>query len=402
MVVAAATALLAVATLRHVWSGGTTLNDHAVAVVVLGCLLLYPILWWGAVQSGAESPLLAAALGAGAVGIWVLFALLGTRVELRPAGMALGVGSQVAYAFSLWAGLLIILRAPVAWGLGLPVAWPGVWLVLPLLLALWGTAWTWLRRHKVVQLRIQGPEVAGRPLCIVQLSDLHASPLMRGQDLDALADEVERLRPDIIVVTGDLVMPFSEDHHHYLLRSLSRLRQLAPVLACPGNHDLPVADQLADELAALDVAWLVDRALTLDGTGWTMPVQVLGVDFRWQGLAAHLDHVLEQHPAPPAPMLRLLLAHDPRVFAHVPPDRFTLVLSGHTHGGQVGLQMLGMKGSLLGLLGVRDHGLFHRPGASLWVHAGSWHTGLPPRMGVAPEIVQILSSPSFSERPTRA
>jgi predicted MPP superfamily phosphohydrolase len=82
-----------------------------------------------------------------------------------------------------------------------------------------------------------------------------------------------------------------------------------------------------------------------------------------------------------------LLAHDPRLFAWVPDGRFDLVLSGHTHGGQVGTDMFGVPWSVLRLFGVYDQGAFRRGATHLWVHRGNWHTGLPPRMGIATEVV---------------
>jgi predicted MPP superfamily phosphohydrolase len=69
------------------------------------------------------------------------------------------------------------------------------------------------------------------------------------------------------------------------------------------------------------------------------------------------------------------------------------MLSGHTHGGQVGADMFGTGGSLLGLLGVYDQGLFEEPGRRLYVHRGNWHTGLPPRMGIAAEITLFELEP---------
>ena len=85
----------------------------------------------------------------------------------------------------------------------------------------------------------------------------------------------------------------------------------------------------------------------------------------------------------------MLLAHDPRYFRWIPPERFELVLSGHTHGGQVGANMFGLPISVLRPLGLYDQGFFTREGCTLFVHKGSWHTGLPPRMGIASEVVQL-------------
>lgn len=329
-------------------------------------------------------------------GIYGLFFLLDRR---RPAEGLLrlwGLWSQPAYAFSLWTGLLLVFWVPLSLLLSLGGEgrwlWPGWALLLPALLAGWGTAWTWLRHEEVCLHPLSGP-----PLRLVQLSDLHASPVMTGADLHRLAAKVNALCPDVVFVTGDLVMPFSEEEHDDLLAALASLS--APVLCCPGNHDLPIRDRLKAELAAVGVRLLVDERVSLC-IGATR-VEVVGLDFRWTGARPHLASVLTALPPLPevAGAYRVLLAHDPRYFRWVPPERFDLVLSGHTHGGQVAANMVGLPVSVLRLLGLYDQGFFVRAGCRLYVHRGNWHTGLPPRMGVASEIAVFAVGTALSADP---
>ena len=70
----------------------------------------------------------------------------------------------------------------------------------------------------------------------------------------------------------------------------------------------------------------------------------------------------------------------------LPQDSCDLLLSGHSHGGQVGLNMFGLRPTLWGMLGHRDQGWWEAGGAPHYVHAGNWWIGLPPRMGVCGEI----------------
>jgi len=379
-------ALVALATVARVYRGGTTLNDHAVALVVTGCLGVYPVLWGGALASGVQgAPLgaLGVALAAGMLGIYALFHILDGR---RDPGALIGLArwSQVAYAFSLWAGLLLILRAPLVLALGGGLAalcWPGPWLLLPLLLAGWGAFWTYTQGEKVREMPVPLASPGGE-LRVVQLSDLHVGPTMRAAELDRLFAQVNALNPDLIVITGDLLMPYSEGEHAFLLERLPALR--APVLCCAGNHDLPVLERFRAELAALGTPMLVDEARTLTLRGWT--VEVVGVNFHWTEARDRLLGALDRLPPAPGAHARLLLAHDPRLFRWVPEDRFDLVLSGHTHGGQVGADMFGLPWSVLRPLGVHDQGWWRRGRSLLYVHRGNWNTGLPPRMGIAGEI----------------
>ena len=62
------------------------------------------------------------------------------------------------------------------------------------------------------------------------------------------------------------------------------------------------------------------------------------------------------------------------------------MLSGHTHGGQFGLNMIGLPFSLFRPFGFIDQGIFRKGEMVAFVHKGNWHTGLPPRVGIAPEI----------------
>ena len=160
----------------------------------------------------------------------------------------------------------------------------------------------------------------------------------------------------------------------------------APVFCCMGNHDLPIAQTLKRELEAAGIGMLVDEraVVTLDA----VTVEVVGLDFRWAGAQQASLDALEALGTMAADY-RILLAHDPRYFRWIPPDRFELVLSGHTHGGQVGANMIGLPVSVLRPLGLYDQGFFSRDGCQLFVHKGNWHTGLPPRMGIASEVVVL-------------
>ncbi len=378
--------VVAGAAASRVYRGGTTPNDHAVATVVVGCIAVYPLLWLGARDAGVGG----AALGAlgvlfalGAVSVYGLFHVLDGR---RDPGALFWLArlSQPAIAFSLWGGLLLVVRGPYAAWTGAAVTWPGAWLLGPALLALWGAVFTLVGHRE----RTHDVAVAGlrAPVRIAHLSDLHVCATMRRVDLLALVDRTNTLAPDLVVVTGDLVMPFSEEEHGYLIEGLGRLG--APTFVCLGNHDLPIAGRLVRELAEVGVRVLVDEAAVVEvpRDGEAVRVEVVGVDFHWRDARGRLLRALDRLPPGPADA-RVLLAHDPRLFAWVPDGRFDLVLSGHTHGGQIGTDMFGVPWSVLRPLGVYDQGSWTRGRTRLWVHRGNWHTGIPPRMGIATELV---------------
>jgi predicted MPP superfamily phosphohydrolase len=121
------------------------------------------------------------------------------------------------------------------------------------------------------------------------------------------------------------------------------------------------------------------------------------MDFVWRDRKAHLERVCAAHPRKPG-HTRIVLLHDPGAFRHLPEGEGDLVLSGHTHGGQVGLVSLGLSWTFLRLFGIRipDHGFWARGRDRMYVHRGTGHYGFPLRLGVPSEesVVRIHRAPS--------
>ncbi len=95
--------------------------------------------------------------------------------------------------------------------------------------------------------------------------------------------------------------------------------------------------------------------------------------------------VCERYPREPG-HLRIVLLHDPGAFRHVPDGEADLVLSGHTHGGQLGLLVLGLPHTFVSAFTqIPDHGLWALGKNRLYVHRGTGHYGFPLRVGVPGE-----------------
>jgi len=121
------------------------------------------------------------------------------------------------------------------------------------------------------------------------------------------------------------------------------------------------------------------------------PLEIVGTDFvfareRREEIYARLFATLPAREGAP----RILLNHDPRSFFEIPDDAADLVLSGHTHGGHIGVQ-LGMDRALtvVGLVGVPDQGLFARRDMRLFVTRCVGFYGYPMRIGIPPEIALL-------------
>jgi predicted MPP superfamily phosphohydrolase len=167
------------------------------------------------------------------------------------------------------------------------------------------------------------------------LTDLHCSPLTPPTFLETVIDETLRLKPDLVLLGGDYIT-----HGTMYLRPvgdlLSRLKSPLGVYSVLGNHDHWV--DVRAVRAALAQAGIVDLTnsgawLRHDGSR----IRIAGVGDLWedrQDLHAALDGTKENEVA-------ILLSHNPDFAAGLKDKRVKLVLSGHTHGGQIRLPGVG-------------------------------------------------------------
>ena len=271
---------------------------------------------------------------------------------------------------------------------------------LPYVLAAIGLVQSLTTRREEIDLVVAGPQGEradgltpfphgtrreSRPLTVVQISDPHLGPFMSVARLRRIAQRAVDLRPDLIFLTGDFLTMESQSDPELLRDALAPLQALrGRVFACPGNHDHEAPEIVARALALNGVPLLSDDAREVETEAG--PVQIVGMDFVWRDRAAHLQRVCAAHPRKDG-MTRIVLLHDPGAFKHLPEGEADLVLSGHTHGGQVGLLSLGLSWTFLRLFGVRlpDHGFWARGTDRMWVHRGTGHYGFPLRLGVPAE-----------------
>ncbi len=222
------------------------------------------------------------------------------------------------------------------------------------------------------------------PLRFVQITDPHLGPFMSVARLRSICERAVALDPDLVLLTGDFLTMESQETHAHLADALAPLRALpGRVFACHGNHDHESPAQVARALAHAGATLLVDDATLVETPAG--PVQIVGMDFRRARRGEHMAAVCAAHPRI-AGALRLVLLHDPGAFRQLPEGEGDLVLSGHTHGGQLGLVSLGLPHTMLRLfVDMPDHGLWARGRDRLYVHRGTGHYGFPLRLGVPAE-----------------
>jgi hypothetical protein len=248
-----------------------------------------------------------------------------------------------------------------------------------------------LQRMPVERRSAPLPAAPRRPLRFVQISDPHLGPWQPVHRLERRVAELARHEPDLVLLTGDFLTMESNDTPGALARALSPLASLrGRCFAIFGNHDHEAPEEVASALAENGIRLLVDAEAVAETPAG--PVQIVGADHYWEEREARIPALLKRFPRRPG-HLRLLLLHDPLGFRSVPKGEVDLTLSGHTHGGQLGLVSLGLDWTVLSRSRWPDHGLFGHGASRLYVHRGTGFYGFPLRVGVPGELslIEVLS-----------
>jgi predicted MPP superfamily phosphohydrolase len=217
---------------------------------------------------------------------------------------------------------------------------------------------------------------------ILLVTDLHAGPFLNRSALRPVFARLRRLRPELILLGGDLAtaLPSDLQPHRSALR---RLRAPLGSFAVLGNHDHYTGDPdgIRSLLQDCGIRVLHNEAVTVVRGG--TPIGLCGIDDLHSG-RPDLDRAVRNLPERTT---AILLSHNPDIFFEAARRGVDLVLSGHTHGGQIRIPGLPV---LVRMSRYRlDHGRFESDGAQLVVSRGLGATGLPLRIACAPEAVLI-------------
>ncbi|HLA12315.1 MAG TPA: metallophosphoesterase [Pyrinomonadaceae bacterium] len=218
---------------------------------------------------------------------------------------------------------------------------------------------------------------------ITQLTDVHHSRLVGLDQIERVVSLAQSTRPDLIALTGD----YTTTYRRYIepcAEILGRLNAPEGVWAVLGNHDHYTDPELTTRaLERHHIKVLNNKNTILIKRSETL--QLAGIDdYSWAGTdwTRALHGLNRRTPT-------VLLSHQPNVLDLEEAQNVSLMLSGHTHGGQINIPLIGAPARFVTEELKYPRGLFRRGSAQLYVSTGTGVIGLPIRFGVRPEIAVL-------------
>jgi predicted MPP superfamily phosphohydrolase len=244
---------------------------------------------------------------------------------------------------------------------------------------------------------------AFKGLKIVQISDIHSGSFDNKKAVEKGVQEVLDLKPDLILFTGDLINDRATEMQGYE-EVFSRLKAPMGVFSTLGNHDYgdyvkwpspEVRDQNIEDLKKIqaEMGWrlLMNEHVVLEKEG--QEIALIGIE-NWSAKARFPKHgkMWEAYPGAEKYPFKILMSHDPSHWdAEVRPKYgdIDLMLAGHTHGMQFGIEIPGFKWSPVKYVYDQWAGLYEKGKQKLYVNRGYGFIGYPGRVGILPEITLI-------------
>jgi predicted MPP superfamily phosphohydrolase len=185
-------------------------------------------------------------------------------------------------------------------------------------------------------------------------------------------------------MTGDLITERG-DPLDLCIQELSKLRASDGVFGCLGNHEgyVGIEAYTAAECRRVEIDILRSRRRRLS-FGKTH-LYLAGIDYQKMGKTYVVDPAVLTGEA----CLNLLLSHNPDVFPVAAAQGYDLIVSGHTHGGQINLEIAGWPLNVARFYTPYVHGVYRQGGSLLYVSRGIGTVGVPLRLGAPPEVSLI-------------
>ena len=257
---------------------------------------------------------------------------------------------------------------------------------------------------KKVKLAFDNLPPAFKGLRIIHISDIHSGSFTDKAEVMKGLQKILNQKADIILFTGDLVNNQSDEMDDYK-DVFNKLQAPMGVFSTLGNHDYGdytswpkngiTKEQNLENLKKThaDMGWrlLMNEHVVLERGGES--IALLGVE-NWSSKARFPKHGRMDlaHPGTEKYPFKILMSHDPSHWESEVQPKYPdidLVLSGHTHGMQFGVEIPGFKWSPVQYMYKQWDGLYEKDKQKLYVNPGFGFIGYPGRVGILPEITVI-------------
>src|ERR1051326_8485173 len=224
---------------------------------------------------------------------------------------------------------------------------------------------------------------------ITQLTDIHHSRILGIDEVRRVVALAQETKPDMFVLTGDYTTSFRR-FIEPCAEALAPLNAPEGVWAVLGNHDHYTDPELMTRASERQHITVMDNMHTTLQRG-PDALQLCGIDdWTWNAVDWARAFTGLQSTTP-----TILLSHQPSVLDLAQTRGVSLILSGHTHGGQIRLPFIGAPARYATNDLKYDRGLFRRGATQLYVSSGTGVIGLPVRLGVRPEIAVLRLKREF-------
>jgi predicted MPP superfamily phosphohydrolase len=220
-----------------------------------------------------------------------------------------------------------------------------------------------------------------RGLRIAQITDIHFSAYLGEKELERAVAMANETRPHLTLLTGDFIT-IRRDPLDRCLAVLKGLRAEAGLYGCLGNHEIIADCEDYTEQAArrLGIRILRHRSEPLFFGGACL--NLAGVDYQRSGLPYLRGARRLLVPG----AVNLLMSHNPNAFPAAKEQGWQATIAGHTHGGQVNVELLGEHLNVARFFTPYVYGLYREGGSSIYVSRGLGTVGAPIRLGAPPEV----------------
>ena len=197
-----------------------------------------------------------------------------------------------------------------------------------------------VKEYKVVNSKITD---SYHGLKIIHLTDIHYGSTVNEKELNNIVDKVNEIKPDIVVITGDLIDERLSYDKDIIINCLSRIEAKLGKYAVSGNHDIPLDDY--NYIIKESGFTSLDNKYELIYSKSNEPIIISGIGYGDEDIGIKTEqfdkYISELKTDDIKPIYSILLVHEPDTVDNLDLNKYDLILAGHSHAGQVRLPIIG-------------------------------------------------------------